>query len=164
MTKLHLNCSVMTITGITSPAKWKRWQITCTVPFTVSHASASEIRKHHMKHTNSPTKKALLRERKCPVTLDPLTIFSILVVHSKLTWNKNYWKYISVTQEKNHVIISVFRKSCEAPTGASHHRSNVHSLRSCPLLRPLPFGVKPFQTRTVLPVTSHRGREALALP
>lgn len=156
MTKLHLNCNVMTITGVTSPTKWERWQITCMVPFTVSRASASEIKKHHMKHTNSPMKKALLWERKCPVTLDPLTIFSILVVHSKLTWNK---KYISVTREKNHVIISVLSKSCEAPTDASHHRSNGHALRWCPLLRPLPFGVKPFQTRT-----SHRGQEALAVP
>ena len=58
-------------------------------------------------------KKALLWERKCTVTLDPLTIFSFLVVHSKLTWNKNYWKCISVTREKNHVIISVLSKSSE---------------------------------------------------
>lgn len=59
-------------------------------------------------------KKVLLWERKCPVTLDPLTIFSFLVVHSKLTWNRNYCKCISLTQEKNKATISIFSKSSEA--------------------------------------------------
>jgi len=73
-----------------------------------------------MKCTNSQMKKAPLWERKCPATLDPLAIFSFLVVHSQLTWNKNYWKCISVTQEKNHAIIPVLSKSSEVPIQVVH--------------------------------------------
>lgn len=69
-----------------------------------------------MQRTKRLMKQALLQETKCPLTLDPLTIFSFLVVHSKLTWNRNYCKCISLTQEKNKVPMSIFSKSSEAQT------------------------------------------------
>lgn len=79
-------------------------------------------------------KKALLWERKCLVTPDLQTIFSFLVVHSKLTWKKSKWKCISVSQKKIRVIISALNncsgvqiQSVYPPDTAAHmHCRPVH--------------------------------------
>lgn len=99
-------------------------------------------------------KQALLWETKCPLTLDPLTIFSFLVVHSKLTWNRNYCKCISLTQEKNKVTMSIFSKSsgaqtpqdssvrAENPLAASAPAARVRPPRAVPALRDLARGLR----------------------
>lgn len=100
-----------------------------------------------MQCANRLMKQALLWETKCPLTLDPLTIFSFLVVHSRLTWNRNYCKCISLTQEKNKVTMSIFSKSsgaqtpqdssvrAENPPAASAPAAPGQAVRAVPALR-----------------------------
>lgn len=140
MIKLHLNWNLMTIIEITlPPSKWESWDIICMVLFTAHHSCFSSWIRKVLCKAHCHTKEALVWERECPITLDPLTIFSFLVVHSELTWNKNYWKCISVTREKNPAIVSVLGKISEVHVPRVHSppgQQCVCALRTCPLLQP----------------------------
>lgn len=114
MTELRLNWNLTTVYHRNNSSNQGGKKVTKPEWFCSQHvspASASEARKNHIKCNYSPMKKALLWERKCPVTPDLQTIFRFSVVHSKLTWKKSKWKHISVSQKKTHVIISALNKS-----------------------------------------------------